>query len=340
MVDLDDAAELAARDPGRLLAIARAGATVRQVAHDAAWSGEAELRGAEIGSVGVLLSELLAPSYGAALADLTMRLGAPVAATLVAVPPTGQFPRAADVLVVLSVNGLERRLLEGLHLGASRGATTIVVAPEGSPIAVAAAERHVVLATFDADDPVTAWWAGVAAVVAALSGARALDSLADALDDAAARLGPVVETFDNPAKQIALLTGPVLVVFSDDDAALAGPLLAHEIGAHSTWSVRSVDARRGLDELLDYVNERPVPAAADLFYDPQIDGPPATAPVRQIVFTTGATGQGQPRTEALELAERIGTVRTVAFGSDERWSAVSQILLAQLSGSYFALAKD
>lgn len=339
MADLDDAADLAVRDSGRLLAIARAGATVRQIASADVWSGHADLRGDEVGSVGAVVSDLLAPAYGDALAALSTRLGAPIGVRLAVIDPRGQFPRAADVVVIVSVNGLERPLLEALHLAAARGSTTIVAAPEASPVAVAAAERHAALATFDADDPVTAWWAGVAALVAAFSGARALDGLADALDEAAALLGPVVETYDNPAKQLAQLHGPLLLVAVDDDAAVAAPLLVQEIGARSSWSVRSVDVRHGFAELLDYVDDRAADAAGDLFYDPLIDGPEGAAPTRQLVLLSGANPPA-PAEEALQVAERIGTVRAVAFGPDERWSAVAQILLAQLSGTYYALAND
>ena len=339
MVDLDDAADLVAHDNGRLLAIARAGATVRQIADPAGWIGHADIRADEIGAAGVIVSELLPAAYGAALAGLSTRFGAPIAAPLSGLEPGGAFPRAADVVVILSVNGLERRLVDSVHLAASRGATTIVAAPEGSPIAVAAAERRVTLVTFNEDEPIAAWWAAVAALVAVFRGAAALDALADALDESAALLGPVVETFRNPAKQIALLEGPLLVVALDDDAVLAAPLLAQEVGMRSPWSARSVDARHTFTQLLGYLDSRAGGSGGDLFYDPQIDGPQGPAPVRQLVLLSGASSTG-PSDEALDVAERIGTVRAVEFGTDERWNAMTQILLAQLSGTYYTLVND
>lgn len=339
MIDLDDAAELAARDNGRLLAIARAGATVRGIADPGAWAGRAELSGDDVGALGVVVSELLAPAYGDALAQLAGRLGAPIAARLSGLEPAGRFPRAADAVLIVSVNGLERAPLEAVHRAAARGATAVVTAPKDSPVAVAAAERHVALATFEEDEPLSAWWAAVAALVAAFDGTGVLDEVADALDEAAALLGPVIEVFDNPAKQLALLNAPLLVVAVDDAAAVAAPLLAQELGAPSRWSVRHVDVRTTFTELLSYADERAVDGAGDLFYDPIIDGPETGPPTQQLVLLSGVSTRARSE-DALEVAERIGTVRAVAFGPHERWSALALILLAQLSGTYLALVHD
>ncbi|MFV0532695.1 MAG: hypothetical protein ACK5MR_03460 [Cumulibacter sp.] len=339
MADLDDPAELTARDGGRLLTIARAGASVR---HIAAQRIDA-LRGADIGACGVVCSELLTPASGTALARLCTRLRAPIGVPLPVLDARAEFPRAADLVVIVSVNGLERRLLDSVHLAAARGAEVIVVAPESSPIAFAAAERHLTCATFEETDDITAWWSAVAAIAASFATAE-LATLPDVLDDAAAALGPVVQTYRNPAKQIALLDSPLLVVATDTSAALAGPLLVDELGARSTWSVRGIDVRFSFTELLGYADERSTGSVDDLFYDPQIDGPQTLAPARGLVLLSGArpTDPSAPDVaeEALRVAERIGAVRAVAFGDDEHWSDMALVLLAQLSGTYYTLAND
>lgn len=340
MIDLDDAEAVSRAAGDELLAIASAGATVRRAASGIRPTG-VELTAEHVGAVAVVVSELLLPAYGDALAELSMRLGGPIATQLLELTPSAPFPRAADVVVIVSVSGLERRLLDSLQVAAARGATTIVAAPEGSPVATAAIERHLDVVAYDvsSDDAVTAWWAALAAVVAAWRGSSALDELADDLDATAAALGPVAPTYDNPAKQIATTSGPLLIVALDDLAATPAALLSEELGARSSYSVRSIDLRRGPAQLQQYAASARSGSSDDLFYDPLIDGPDQHAPTRQILLLTGAAGQ-QTVADALQMAERVGVVRLVPFDAQQRWGVITQILLAQLSGSYYALANN
>lgn len=335
-MDLDDARAVVAADSGRLLALAGTGALIRGFTRGRLPSAGV-VEGAELGSAAVLVSDLMPVEYADVLADLLVELGAPVASSPGILDPASDYPRAADLIVIASVSGAEHALLAALQLAAGRGATVVVAAPEGSPIAAVAAERRAVLLVAPPDDPDAAWWAAYAGCVAAFRGAFALDGLADALDDAAAELGPVRATYENTAKQLAVLDGPLLVIATDAPGRILGRALVAELGATPARPVRCIDVRRGIAELIDIgrsVGERGAP---DLFYDPLIDGGPGTAQSWQLVLLPTVRGD-ELADDAVRAAESIGALLSLSQPSDRaEWTAAGLVLLAKMSGAYRAL---
>ena len=337
MVDLDDVRALAGADSGRLLTLARSGVLARGLARDARVTQSIE--GSELGSASVLVSDLLPVEYADVLAALLVELGTPVAGSLAELARTADYPRAADLIVVVSVSGGERALLDAVQLAAGRGATVVVAAPEGSPIAAVAIERRAVLFTAP-DDPDSAWWAAYAACVATFGGASALDSLADALDDSAAAFGPVVATYENPAKQLAGLDAPLLFVATDAPTAAMGRALVAELGATPARAVRCIDVRRGFGELLAVGSGPSAAQAQDLFYDPLIDGSTGAPANWQLVLLPTVRGN-ELADDAVRAAESIGALLSLSLTGDRgQWTAAGLILLAQMSGAYRALQQQ
>ncbi|WP_153506409.1 hypothetical protein [Cumulibacter manganitolerans] len=335
-MDLDDARAVAAADPGRLLALASTGALIRELARGRLPSA-AIVAGAELGSASVLVSDLMPMEYADVLADLLLELGAPVAASPAVLDPTSDYPRAADLVVVASVSGGEHALLAALQLAAGRGATVIAAAPEGSPIAAAAAERRALLLLSPPDDPDATWWAAYAGCVAAFRGAAALEGLADALDDAAAELGPIRATYENPAKQLAVLDGPLLLIATDGPGRILARALAAELGSTPFRPVRCIDVRRGIAELVDIGRSAGGRGTHDLFYDPLIDGGPGSTPSWQLVLLPTVRGD-ELADDAVRAAESIGALLSLSQPSDRaEWTAAGLVLLAKISGAYRAL---
>lgn len=334
-MDLDDPIALSI-EPGRLHAAASSGAVVRAVAR-AALPWPPALSGAEVGACAVIVGELIDPSYGDALAQLLTELGAPVATAMAALDAGAHFPRSADAVVVVSVSGTERPLLDAVQVATSRGASTVVAAPLGSPISALAAERRAVLVEFDrpGDDPDGAWWTAYAACVALWRGARSLDELADDLDDAAGALGPVVAGYDNAAKQLATLDDPLLLIATDDSSLVLARLLTAELTSPGR-AVRVVDARRGLASLAGLAAASG--AHRDLFYDPQFDDPSEEARSWRPVLVPHAGGS-EVDSVAERAAEHVGPVLSVRRPAAARsWSSMRSVLLAQMTGAYRTLA--
>lgn len=333
---LDDPSAIVAADDGRLLALSNAGATVRTVERE--WQRTAAVHSDDLGICIVLVGEGLDAAYGDALAELSVDLGVPAAIQRVALAGGDQLPRTADLVVVVSANGLERRMVDAVHVAASRGSEVVVVAPGGSPLAAVAAERRALLVAHDlaADETDRVWWTAYAAVAAVLLGPSALTALADALDEAAVELGPIVESYRNPAKQVAEAPEPLLMVVVDSASQVIATVLAAELVSPGR-AVRLVDARRGLRELYEEAS-RSGKSAQDIFYDPLID-PSTDAPERWRLLLVPHSDVALAA-QVRELVEKIGPVLSPAVGDvTNRWWRAQGVLLAQLSGAYRALAE-
>lgn len=336
-MDLDDSRALQAAG-GRLLALAYRGAEVRTLARELG-SRPPVLHPEDVGACAVVGSDLLPAAATDTLALILRELGAPLAVALPVLEPGGRFPRAADVAVIVGVSGAEPALLDALRVAAGRGATVIVSAPRHSPLAAAAAERRCLLAQHDdGGEPDAAWWAALAGAVAAWRGTDRLPALADDLDQVAAGLGPVVPTYDNPAKQLAGLDGPLLLIAPDAAAAILGHALAGELGSGTERPVRLADARAGTAQiaLLAAVQASGGPER-DVFYDPQIDGPDGRDRPWQLVLLPPVRDTPVAEEAARAAAAAGAVLAPVIDRGDGEWTGASRALLAQMCGAYRTL---
>lgn len=328
-MDLDDPVALSA-EPGRLHAVAGSGAVVRAVQR-ADLPGAPVLSGVEVGACGVITGEVIDPAYGDALAQLLIDLGAPVATSMAGLDPGGRFPRSADAVVVVSTSGAERALLDAVQIAAARGSSVTVIAPAGSPIAAVAAERRALLCETDSAEDAGdgAWWAAYAACLGLWRGAPALNELAEDLDEAAASMGPVVATYRNPAKQLAAMRDPALLLATDLPSMLLARLLESEL-VSADQPVRAVDLRRGTAVLGRLA--RASAGAHDIFYDPEIDGPGARTWRPVLLPHAGDVARSDA---AARVAEHLGPVLAIRTPDlSGPWRAVHAVLLAQLAGAY------
>jgi hypothetical protein len=341
-MDLDDPTVFRSLEPGRLFSLAGTGAAVRAIARSAS-ADRPTLDPDGVGTCAVLVSDLIHPAYADVLAELLIDLGAPTARSLVSLDPAATFPRAADVVVIAGVSGSEPALLGALHVAAARGASVIVSAPESSPLAVVATERRADLVTYGelGDDADRAWWAAYAASVIAWRGVEAAARLADALDEVAGRIGPVVPSYANTAKQLAVIDEPLLLLATDRETGLLGRALEGELGGSSERPVRCIDTRRGLGELLAIAayGERAA-GVRDLFFDPELDGADDRAPSWQLVLLPMVSGSALAE-DAARAAEALGAVLALTFErAAGEWVAAGFALLGQMSGAYRALYRQ
>jgi hypothetical protein len=213
---------------GLLLGVAAAGARVRNALRLAEEAGLTALR-----PDGRPRSLLVAGSgtETAAVADLLAALGAG-GCPVELLRPTGPTPQESrwvlpgwagplDLLLLLSVHGTEQGLTDLVEQAYRRGCTAAAVTPAKAPLAEAVEQVRGLTLPFappgagsaSEDDPAAdtgAFWAllvpllALADRVGLLSApAGALHAVADRLDEVAARCGPAVPTYTNPAKSLA-----------------------------------------------------------------------------------------------------------------------------------------
>jgi hypothetical protein len=157
-----------------------------------------------------------------------------------------------------------------------------VVAPSASPIGRLAEDSRAALLPM-ADEAAPIWarlWSVAIPVLLVLEAAGVLpaqpyEAAAAAADDAAVRFRPSQETFVNPAKEIALRCAehPVAVWAGGLVAMVAANRLADLAALRAGRPVLHAalpDLGRGQLGLLD---SPAAAASADLFYDPDVDGP-------------------------------------------------------------------
>jgi hypothetical protein len=249
---LDDADALARADTrGLLLGVAAAGARVRTAARLAAEAGVGTLR--PDGHPRTVLVAGPGPGTAGAAADLIAALGGGSAPVL-ALRPTGPAPYDArwtlpgwagpvDLLLVATPAGTEAGLAHLIEQAYRRGCTVATVAPADSPIAEATTQARGMLlpyapapyggaqpaGTADTPEDPGAFWALLTPLLALTdrlgllaASPGALEAAADRLDSAAARCGPAIATYANPAKTLAAELSECLpVLWSDGPVAAA-----------------------------------------------------------------------------------------------------------------------
>jgi hypothetical protein len=253
---LEDPGALARADVhGLLRTVASAGARVRTALRLAEEAGVNELR-----PDGQPRTVLVAGSgtETAAVADLLSALS-PGTCPIQLLQPTGPTPQQSrwtlpgwagslDLLLLLSPQGTEQGLTDLVEQAYRRGCTAAAVTPPKAPLAEAVAQVRGMALPFAAPDgneqptgpgggtagePATdigAFWAlltpllALADRIGLLSApSAALHTAADTLDEVAARCGPAVATYTNPAKTLAAeLDGSLPLLWSQGRIAAAG----------------------------------------------------------------------------------------------------------------------
>ncbi|NUS09933.1 MAG: mannose-6-phosphate isomerase, partial [Streptomyces sp.] len=170
----------------------------------------------------------------AAVADLLTALGS-ATCPVQALAPTGPSPERSrwtlpgwagslDLLVLISPHGTEQGLTDLVEQAYRRGCSAVAVTPAKAPLADAVGQVRGLALPFAAAgpgatalDPATdpgadtgAFWALLAPLLAladrlglVTAPAAELHALADTLDETAARCGPAIATYSNPAKTLA-----------------------------------------------------------------------------------------------------------------------------------------
>lgn len=230
---LDDPELLRARDPrGLLPAVAGAGAQVRETA---ALTAEAGLgRVTDAGRPRGLV--VVARREGAVAASVLRALLGPGSPVTVDVVPGPQLPvwmGASDVVVIATRTGAGHYALAPAYEAARRGVAVVGIGAEGAPLHAACASARAPYVPLPPSrvQHTTLWslltpMLRLATDLGLLSAEAAdTDAVADALDAVAADCGPVVPTYANPAKMLALELLDALPVI-----AAEGPLAAAAAG--------------------------------------------------------------------------------------------------------------
>lgn len=230
---LDDPELLRARDPRCLLpAVAGAGAQVRETA---ALTAEAGLgRVTDAGRPRGLV--VVARREGAVAASVLRALLGPGSPVTVDVVPGPQLPvwmGASDVVVIATRTGAGHYALAPAYEAARRGVAVVGIGAEGAPLHAACASARAPYVPLPPSrvQHTTLWslltpMLRLATDLGLLSAEAAdTDAVADALDAVAADCGPVVPTYANPAKMLALELLDALPVI-----AAEGPLAAAAAG--------------------------------------------------------------------------------------------------------------
>jgi hypothetical protein len=246
---LEDPDALARADVhGLLRGVAAAGARVRTALRLAEEAGVTGLR--PDGRPRALLVAGSGPE-AAAVADLLAALGAG-SCPVVLLTPAGPTPQQSrwtlpgwtgplDLLVLLTEHGTEQGLTDLVEQAYRRGCTAAAVTPAKSPLAEAAEQVHGMALPFAAPGgngfdagpgaaDTGAFWALLTPLLALTdrlgllsAPLAALYGVADRLDEIAARCGPAVPTYTNPAKTLAAeLDDSLPLVWSQGPIAAAG----------------------------------------------------------------------------------------------------------------------
>jgi glucose/mannose-6-phosphate isomerase len=216
-VDLDDAAALAALDPGGMLGQVASAAEQARAALAAAQ--EAPLAGEEPGSV------VVAGMGGSGIAgDVLSALAffsSPVPVSSVKGDRLPGFVGPSTLLLAVSYSGTTDETLAAVEEGLSAGARLVAVCSGGRLEELARQHGAPVVTVAPGRMPRAALWSLAVPVCMAASAAGVLEPIAeqvraaaDALDDEAGLLAPSVPRESNPAKQAALrLLGKLPVIW-------------------------------------------------------------------------------------------------------------------------------
>ncbi|WP_127355049.1 SIS domain-containing protein [Actinacidiphila soli] len=258
---LDDPDALARVDTrGLLLGVAAAGARVRTAARLADEAGIGALR--PDGRPRTVLVAGPGPSAPSAVAELLEALGAG-SCPVIALHPSGPaaydlrwtlpgWAGPLDLLLVASPAGTEAGLADLIEQAYRRGCTPAGVVPAKSPISEALEQARGITIPYARppapDEPSTptedpgSFWALLTPLLMLTdrigllhAPPEAIEAVADRLDEVAAKCGPAIATYSNPAKTLAAeLADSLPVLWSEGDiAALAARRLAALITARA-----------------------------------------------------------------------------------------------------------
>jgi hypothetical protein len=281
---LDDAPNLAARDPGGMLrGIASAGAQVREAA---ALTAETDL--SHLADEGRPRAVVVA---GAGTAARTGDILATVAGARCLVPVLAHrsvevpgWIGAADVVIAVSASGRSPEALAIAEAAGRRGARLVAIGAPGSPLQVAAERSRSPFIPIPRRGSARANLWGLTVPVLLVARALGLVNVNEAdLAETAARLDldadrcrPTAESFVNPAKSLAIkLAGSVPVIWGDSPlAAVAARRFGDMLAANARYPVVTDalgEAGRGRVGLLDGVFGALAEADRDIFADPDDD---------------------------------------------------------------------
>lgn len=294
---------------------------------------------------------LLGHGTGATVAGLiTAVAGAGAGVPIVSVPGPALpgWIGSLDLVVAASTTGRSPEIAAALSEAVRRGCRVVVVAPPASPIGRLAEPARAALLGM-ADDSAPVWsrlWSVAVPAMLAVQAVGVLppqpyEAAAAAADDAAVRLRPSQETFVNPAKEIALHCAErsVAVWAGGAVAQVAAQRLA-DLAAlragHAVLHAALPDLGRGQLGLLDALGGA---GEADVFYDPEVDGPRAGGPVPAVVLLAEA-GE-DPRAEVVETMVRERGVPLSLVTADQPTPlerAAHLIAVADFAACYLAAA--
>jgi hypothetical protein len=254
-----------------------------------------------------------------------------------------------DLVVVASTTGRTPEIAAALAEAGRRGCRVVVVAPAGSELGrLAGPARGALLAMADESAPVWArlWSVTIPALLvveaAGLLPAQSYETAAAAADDAAVRFRPAQESFVNPAKEIALrcLRHPVAAWAAGPVATVAAGRLADQAALRAGRPVLHAslpDLGRGQLGLLD--GSAAAEAEAELFYDPEVDGPRSgsSSPAFVLLSEAGI----EPRAavvEAMVNERNLPLTVVVAEQQTTLERAAYLIALADFTACYLAIA--
>lgn len=288
---------------------------------------------------GATVAKLIAAVVGA---------GASVPILSVPGPALPGWIGSMDLVVVASTTGRSPEIGAALTEAGRRGCRIVVVAPPASEVAALAGQaRAALIGMADESAPIWArlWSVTIPALLAVEAAgvvpAQSYEAAATAADDAAVRFRPSQETFVNPAKEIALRAtehpvaawgaGPVATIsaarLADQAALRAGrPVLHASLPDLGRGQLGLLDGSAGASE-------------ADLFYDPELDGPRAggSAPAFVLLSEAGV----EPRAsvvEAMVNERNLPLTAVVAEQSTTLERAAYLIALADFTACYLAIA--
>ena len=295
---------------------------------------------------------LLGHGTGASVAKLVSAVvgaGASVPILSVPGPALPGWIGPLDLVVVASTTGRSPEIAAALAEAGRRGCRIVVVAPPGSELGrLAGQSRAALLGMADESAPVWArlWSVTVPALLAVEAAgilpAQSYEPAAAAADDAAVRFRPSQETFVNPAKEIALRCAahPVAAWSAGPAATVAAGRLADQAALRAGRPVLHAslpDLGRGQLGLLD--GSAAAAADADLFYDPELDGPRAggSSPAFVLLSEAGV----EPRAsvvEAMVNERNLPLSVVVAEQATTLERAAYLIALADFTACYLAIA--
>ncbi len=227
-IDLDDLKSVRAADPGGMLdAVASAGDQVRQALVACRLSG---LSGVKLG--GRPRAVVVTGMGGSGIAGHVLQAAAgpecPVPVERVRGWTLPAWVGVGDLVIAVSSSGRTAETLACTRTALERGARTVVVAAEGSPLVDLAIEAGIPWVLVPPGRPPRAnlWALSVPLLVAAdalgvvdAEPAR-LEAVADLLDGLALRCAPTVTLEQNPAKQLAAeLVGTLPMIWGSSDLA-------------------------------------------------------------------------------------------------------------------------